>query len=104
MSMFFFLKNPQIRLLADGELTDEFVKTVTEMSGGAIIFCLSGQKAVLPMKADCNVAYIREAKQEEVDEFHKKRAEEMKRSSGVAEGGIISKPQFMFPGGIKGKG
>jgi hypothetical protein len=103
MPMFIYLKTPAIMLLADESLDEVMKKRLEEATGGIIQVTLKGQPALLPVKADCNITYIKEITQAEADEFHKRKEQEMAMKTGTTAG-RIARPDFVIPPGIKGKG
>jgi hypothetical protein len=104
MPMFIYLKTPNIMLLAEGSLDDQTISSLGREVGGAIIIMMSGRTSLLPVKVDCNIAYVKEITQEEADEFHKRRDEEVAKRSAMEAGRKVTIPDFVIPGGIKGKG
>lgn len=94
------LKEPAINLIIDEEIKDD-AESVREWdtlfnNGVFITKSLKGNKILVPLWKECNVAFMQNVSLEEI-EAQKKAAEEAAKH-GPGGGAIIDTPAFLFPG------
>jgi hypothetical protein len=97
MPLLIYLKSPSIVLLADDLPEGSTLDQLGDTLGGAIKVNLVGKPAIIPVRADSSVTYIKEVSQEEMEELQKKKEAEK-------EAGRIARPSMLIPRGIKGPG
>lgn len=100
MPIIICLKEPPINLIVDGNIKDESEKQWDEIFHNQILMVKrqGGLNLVIPLLKECNIAFMQEVTQEEIDE--QKEATKEKQ-----QGSVISRPQFVIPnGGRKGRG
>lgn len=95
------LKEPGINLVCDGDIKDETAKEYDALFPNLMVKDQDGHNIVIPLSVDCNIAFIKEVTQEDLDK-RKAEAEERRKKGG--QGGLISKPDFLFPHGRSGRG
>jgi len=96
------LKEPGINLVCAGEIKDETSKQYDELFPNLMVKDQEGRNIVIPLSVESNIAFIKEVTQEELDK-RKKEAEERRKKAG-GQGGVITKPEMLFPGGRPGRG
>lgn len=99
MPILICLKNPSINLIVEGEIKDDSEKSWDEIFHNQVLMTktLQGHNVLVPLLQECNIAFMQEVTQEEVDK-QKEEAEKRK------QGSTITKPQFIFPQGRRGRG
>lgn len=99
MPILIWMKEPPIKLIIEGEIKDDSEKRWDEIFNNQMLMAKNkdGRNVIVPLLRECNIAFLQEVTQEEVDEQRKK-AEEQR------QGPAITRPQFVFPSGRKGKG
>ena len=94
------LKEPGINLVCAGDIKDETSKEYDELFRNLMVKDQDGHNIVIPLSVECNIAFIKEVTQEELD---KRKAEaEARRKKAPDGGGVITKPQFVIPHGRGG--
>lgn len=91
-------------LIMAGDIKDSTEKQWDEIFHNQILMVKTpvGKNAILPLLRECNIAFIQEVTQEEVDERMKEMEKQRKEAKG--DGSVISTPQFAFPSGRGGRG
>ncbi|TET41742.1 MAG: hypothetical protein E3J60_03850 [Dehalococcoidia bacterium] len=102
MPILIVLKNPRMNLVASGEIKDADEKKWDEIFHNQVLMVKNkaGRNTLVPLLQECNIAVMEEVTEEEIEEMNKmaeKRKKEMEAQGG--KGGVISAPQFAFPGG-----
>ena len=99
------LKEPGINLVCDGDIKDETAKEYDELFPNLMVKDQEGHNIVIPLSVDCNIAFIKEVTQEDLDK-RKKEAEERRKKAEAqgGRGGLVSQPEFLFPHGKGGRG
>ncbi len=104
MPIIICLKEPQINLICAGDIKDEASKQYDEMFPNIMVKDQDGHNLVIPLSVECNIAFMKETTQEEID---KQKAEAQKRRDASGRGGpgssLLSTAQMTFPRGIGGK-
>lgn len=85
-----------------GEIKDETSKQYDELFPNLMVKDQDGHNIVIPLSVECNIAFIKEVTQKELDK-RKKEVEERKKKVG-GQGGLITKPDMIFPHGRSGRG
>jgi len=110
MPILIVLKNPRMNLIASGEIKDKDIKEWDEIFHNQVLMTKNqaGHNILIPLLQDCNIAILEEVTDEEIKEMQKmakERAKEMEaQERGGGGGGLVAKPDFMFPGGRGGRG
>ena len=109
MPILIVLKNPRMNFLAEGEIKDspEAVKEWDEVFHNQVLMVKnkSGRNTLIPLLQECNIAVMEEITEEEIKEMEeelKKRKKEME-VQGRGGGGLVAKPDFLFPAGKGGR-
>ncbi len=100
MPILICLKEPRINIIVDGNIKDESEKQWDEIFHNQILMVKrqEGLNMVIPLLRECNVAFMQEVSQEEIDE-------QRESAKNKQQGSVITKPQFIIPqGGRKGRG
>lgn len=102
MAILIALKVPRLNLFAEGEIKDEDEAKWDQIFYNQVLMVKNskGKNTLIPLAMDCNIAVMEEMTDEqlkEIEEASKKRREEQ-------TGPVITKPQFVFPGGRRRKG
>jgi len=100
------LKEPGINLVCDGDIKDETAKQYDELFPNLMVKDQEGYNIVIPLSTGCNIAFIKEITQKELDK-RKAEAERRKKKAEAQCGGmdgLISKPDMLFPSGQGGRG
>ena len=100
MPILICLKEPRINIIVDGNIKDESEKQWDEIFHNQILMVKrqEGLTMVIPLLRECNVAFMQEVSQEEIDE-------QRESAKNKQQGSVITKPQFVIPhGGRKGRG
>ena len=100
MPILICLKEPRINIIVDGNIKDESEKQWDEIFHNQILMVKrqEGLNMVIPLLKECNVAFMQEVTQEEIDE-------QRESAKNKQHGSMITKPQFVIPhGGMKGRG
>ncbi|MBA7668059.1 hypothetical protein ES703_76163 [subsurface metagenome] len=100
MPILICLKEPRINIIVDGNIKDESEKQWDEIFHNQILMVKrqEGLNMVIPLLRECNVAFMQEVSQEEIDE-------QRESAKNKQQGSVITKPQFVIPhGGRKGRG
>ncbi len=100
MPILICLKEPRINIIVDGNIEDESEKQWDEIFHNQILMVKrqEGLNMVIPLLRECNVAFMQEVSQEEIDE-------QRESAKNKPQGSVITKPQFVIPhGGRKGRG
>ena len=106
MPILIVLKNPRMNFLAEGKIKDGSDKEWDEIFHNQVLMVKNqaGRNTLIPLLQECNIAVMEEVTDEEVEEQKKmaeKRMKEMEAQGG--KGGLISTPQYAFPGSRGGK-
>ena len=109
MPIIICLKEPGINLVCKGEIKDDdaTAKEYDALFPNLMVQDQDGQNMVIPLSVDCNIAFIKGVTQAEID---KRRAEAEKRKKlleaqgGGGRGGLITKPEMLFPSARGGRG
>jgi len=96
------LKEPGINLVCAGEIKDESSQQYDALFPNLMVKDQEGHNIVIPLSVESNIAFIKEITQEEIDK-RKKEAEERRKKAG-GQGGVITKPDMIFPHGRSGRG
>ncbi len=96
------LKEPGINLVCAGEIKDETSKQYDELFPNLMVKDQEGRNIVIPLSVESNIAFIKEVTQEELDKRKKEAEERKKKAEGM--GGVITKPDMIFPHGKRGRG
>ena len=100
MPILICLKEPSINLIVEGDIKDDSEKEWDEIFHNQILMVKrqQGLNMVIPLLKECNIAFMQEVTQEEIDE-------QRESAKNKQEGSMITKPQFVIPhGGRKGRG
>jgi len=100
MPIIICLKEPPINLIVDGDIKEESEKQWDEIFHNQILMVKrqGGLNLVIPLLRECNIAFMQEVTQEEIDE-------QRESAKNKQEGSVITRPQFVIPhGGRKGRG
>jgi len=100
MPIIICLKEPPINLIVDGDIKEESEKQWDEIFHNQILMVKrqGGLNLVIPLLKECNIAFMQEVTQEEIDE-------QRESAKNKQEGSVITRPQFVIPhGGRKGRG
>ena len=100
MPLLICLKEPPINLIVEGNIKDESEKQWDEMFHNQILMVKrqGGLNIVIPLLKECNIAFMQEVTQEEIDA-------QREATKNKQQGSVIDRPQFVFPhGGRKGRG
>ena len=99
MPILICLKEPPINLIVDGNIKDESEKQWDEIFHNQILMVkrAGGLNMVIPLLKECNIAFMQEVTQEEIDE-------QREASQNKQQGSVITKPQFVIPHGGRGGG
>lgn len=100
MPILICLKEPPINLIVEGNIKDESEKEWDEMFHNQILMVKrpGGLNMVIPLLKECNIAFMHEVTQEEIDG-------QREAAKNKQQGSVITKPQFVIPhGGRKGRG
>ncbi len=100
MPILICLKEPPINLIVEGDIKDDSEKEWDEMFHNQILMVKrqGGMNMVIPLFKECNIAFMQEVTQEEIDE-------QRESAKNKREGSMITRPQFVIPhGGRKGRG
>jgi len=92
MPILICLKEPPINLVVDGSIKDESEKQWDEIFHNQILMVKrqGGLNMVIPLLKECNVAFMQEVTQEEIDE-------QRESAKNKQQGSVITKPQFVIP-------
>ena len=106
MPILIVLKSPRMNFLAKGEIKDGSDKEWDEIFHNQVLMVKNqaGRNTLIPLLQECNIAVMEEVTDKEIEEMQKiakERKREMEAQGG--KGGVISAPQFAFPGG-RGRG
>ena len=112
MPLLIVLKNPRMNLIADDELKDGDEGRWDEIFHNQVLIVknMSGRNTLIPLLQECNIAVIEEVTDDEIKKM-KKEAEERKKQmeaqggmgGGRGPGGLITKPEYVFPVGRGGR-
>jgi len=100
MPILICLKEPPINLIVDGEIKDESEKQWDEIFHNQILMVKrqEGLNMIIPLLRECNVAFMQEVTQEEIDE-------QREAAKNKGQGSTITRPPFVIPhGGRRGRG
>lgn len=99
MPILICLKEPGINLIIAGDIKDESEKEWDEIFHNQILMVKrqDGLNMVIPLLRECNIAFMQEVTQEEID-AQREAAKNRQQDS------VIDRPQFLFPGGKRGRG
>ncbi len=100
MPILICLKEPPINLIVEGDIKDDSEKEWDEMFHNQILMVKrkGDLNMVIPLLRECNIAFMQEVTQEEIDEQREATKEKQ-------QGSVITRPQFVIPhGGRKGRG
>lgn len=100
MPILICLKEPPINVIVEGDIKDDSEKEWDEMFHNQILMVKrqGGLNMVIPLLKECNIAFMQEVTQEEIDE-------QREATKNKQQGSVISKPEFIIPhGGRKGRG
>lgn len=107
MPKIFYLKEPPVSLVAEGEIDDVFASLMDNQLGGVIkIESIDKKKAmIVPADKNCNIAYISDITNAEVQKMKKAKKQRMEMEQ-KQRGQVprIQQPMPIFPGGRKGRG
>ena len=94
MPILICLKEPPINLIVEGDIKDDSEKEWDKMFHNQILMVKrqAGLNMVIPLLKECNIAFIQEVTQEEIDE-------QRKATKNKQQGSVISRPQFVIPHG-----
>lgn len=99
MPILICLKEPRINLIVEGDIKDDSEKEWDEIFHNQILMVKrqGSLNMVIPLLKECNIAFMQEVTQEEIDE-------QREATKNREQGSVISKPQFVIPhGGRKGR-
>lgn len=99
MPIIISLKEPAINLVFKGSIKDnqETVAEYDAMFPNLMLEGEDGLNTVIPLSVDCNIAFIKEVTQAEVDK--RKKEMEERRNKARDQSGVITKPDMIFPRG-----
>jgi len=99
------LKTPAINIIANEEIKvdDESVKMWDTLFNQGVMITKSpkGHHLLIPLWSECNIAFMQNVTQKELDEQRKRAEEEAKRRGDPRGSSLIDTPGFAFPGGSK---
>jgi len=92
MPILICLKEPPINLIVDGNIKDESEKEWDEIFHNQILMVKrqEGLNMVIPLLRECNIAFMQEVTQEEIDE-------QRESAKNKQQGSVITRPQFVIP-------
>jgi len=92
MPILICLKEPPINLIVEGDIKDDSEKEWDEMFNNQILMVKrkGGLNMVIPLLKECNIAFMHEVTQEEIDE-------QREVTKNKQQGSVITKPQFVIP-------
>ena len=61
------LKEPQINLIIEGDIKDEASAEYDALFPNLMVKDLDGHNMVIPLSVDCNIAFMKETTQKEID-------------------------------------
>ncbi len=96
------LKEPNINLILDGEIKDDASAEYDKLFPNLMVKDQDGNNLVVALSVDCNIAFIKEVSQEEIDEQKKKmedRQQQVQDMRGRPGAPLIKPAQFIFPRG-----
>lgn len=99
MPLVMCLKEPSINLILEGEIKDEASAEYDKLFPNIMIKDQDGNNVVVALSVDCNIAFIKEVTQAEIDEQKKKMEERQKQAQDMRGPGRIQQPGFIFPRG-----
>lgn len=98
MPIIICIKEPLMHLLLAGDIKDtpQVSQEYDALFPNLMVKNLTGQNVVIPLPRDCNIAFIKEATDKEIE----KMKEEAKKRREAGQGGsIIQDPTMLFPRG-----
>lgn len=103
MPILICLKNPQINLVVEGDIKDESEKRWDEIFNNQILMVKrqGGLNMVIPLLQECNIAFLHEVTQKEIDEG-KEEAKKRKAAAG-RQGSVLTSPHMIFPSAKGGR-
>ncbi len=96
MPIIICLKEPQINLICAGDIKDKAAEEYDALFPNLMVKDQDGHNMIIPLSQDCNIAFMKETTQEEID----KQKEEAKKRRAAAGGGgssLLSPAQMIFP-------
>ena len=100
MPLLICLKEPPINLIVEGDIKDDSEKEWDEIFHNQILMVkrTGGLNMIIPLLKECNITFLQEVTQEEIDE-------QREATKDKQQGSVISKPEFIIPHGRrKGRG
>lgn len=99
MPIIISLKQPAINLVFKGSIKDnqETVAEYDAMFPNLMLEGEDGLNTVIPLSVDCNIAFIKEVTQAEIDKRKKEMEERRKQSQD--RGASLIQPNMIFPRG-----
>ena len=100
MPILICLKEPAINLVFTGDIKDnkETIAEYDALFPNLMVKDQDGLNTVIPLSAECNIAFIKEIRQAEIDK-RKKEMEERRKQTQGGRGGSIIQPEMIFPRG-----
>jgi len=97
MPLLICLKEPPINLIVEGNIKDDSEKQWDEIFHNQMLLVkrVGGMNMVIPLLRECNIAFMQEVTQEEIDE-------QREAAKNKQQGSAISRPQFVIPHGGRG--
>ncbi len=99
MPIIICLKEPQINLICDGDIKDKAAEEYDALFPNLMVKDQDGHNMIIPLSQDCNIAFIKETTQEEIDK-QKAEAKKRREAGGGAGGSLLSPASMRFPRGI----
>jgi len=100
MPLLICLKEPPVNLIVEGDIKDDSIKEWDEIFHNQILMIKrqGGLNMIIPLLRECNIAFLQEVTQEEIDE-------QREAAKNKQQGTTITRPQFVIPhGGRRGRG
>ena len=101
MPILICLKEPAINLLFAGDIKDnkETIAEYDALFPNLMVTDQDGHNTVIPLSVECNIAFIKEITQEEINKRKKEMEERRKQAQRGGGGGLIQPAEVMFPRG-----
>jgi len=84
-----------MNLVLAGDIKDESSAEYDALFPNLMVKNLDGQNVVIPLSRDCNIAFMKEATQKEIDKI----MEEAKKRREQGRGPGLIQPSMLFPRG-----
>ncbi len=99
MPIIICLKEPQINLICAGDIKDDASTQYDELFPNLMVKDQEGHNMIIPLSQDCNIAFMKDVTQEEIDKQKEEVKKRREQNRGVGSS-ILSPAQMTFPRGI----